>query len=81
MLGLKLRRTEKADMIEFLGLYRNIKQVANERELFVLCERYLRESALSCLPNRLRLLRFLERTTLSGHSIYPHVLRRVAGFF
>lgn len=37
MMELKLRRTEKSDMIEFIGLYKNIKQVENEKELFLLC--------------------------------------------
>jgi hemoglobin-like flavoprotein len=59
MMELKLRRTEKSDMLEFLDLFKSLKELRNEKELFVLSERYLRESKLSCLDNRIRLLLFL----------------------
>ena len=42
MLDFKLRRTEISDMIEFLGLYKNVKEVRNDKELFAVCEQYLR---------------------------------------
>ena len=59
MMDLKLRRTEKSDMLEFLPLFKSLKELRNEKELFVLSECYLRESKLSCLNNRIRLLLFL----------------------
>jgi hypothetical protein len=31
MMDLKMRRTEKSDMIEFIDLYKNIKEIKNER--------------------------------------------------
>jgi len=37
MMELKIRRTEKSDMIEFIGLYKNIKEIKNDKELFALC--------------------------------------------
>lgn len=37
MMELKVRRTEKSDMIEFIELYKNVREIKNEKELFALC--------------------------------------------
>lgn len=63
-MDLKVRRTEKSDMIEFLALFKNIKLIQNEKELFSLCEQYLRESKISCIRNRIQLLLFLQQEQL-----------------
>jgi midasin (ATPase involved in ribosome maturation) len=82
MMDLKIRRTEKSDMVEFVDLFKNVRDIRNEHELFALCERFLRESKLSCLPSRIRLLLFLEeRGLIAAGPAYGHVLHRVIGFF
>jgi midasin (ATPase involved in ribosome maturation) len=82
MMELKMRRTEKSDMIEFIDLYKSIKEIRNERELFALCEKFLRESKLSCLNNRIKLLLFLQKEgVIPNDAAYTHALYRVLGFF
>lgn len=69
-------------MIEFIGLYKNIKEIQNDKELFALCERFLRESKLSCLNNRIRLLLYLEKNEIiPWTAAYQNALHRVIGFY
>ena len=80
MIDFKIRRTQQSDLLEFLGLFKNIKEAQTEKEVFGLCEQYLRESKISCLPFRVTLLLFLAKQAVIAPQ-HQHSLFRVIGFF
>ena len=69
-------------MIEFIGFYKNLKQLKNDKELFAVCESFLRESKISCINNRVRLLLYLAKeNVIPKEQSFRNALFRVIGFY
>ena len=69
-------------MIEFIQFYKDIKNVKNDKELFAMSERFLRESKISCVNNRINLIEYLYKHKIIPQELsYRNVLYRVTGFF